>query len=39
MSCYQAAYQLVVSGMVSWEELERRGKVAEVRTVKDWLLK
>lgn len=37
-SCYQTAYLLTKHG-VSWEDLERRGKVAEVRTVKDWLLK
>lgn len=38
LSCYQAAYQLVIAGSVTWKELERRGKVNEVRTVKGWLL-
>lgn len=37
-SCYQAAYMLVTSGSVTWQQLEARGKVNEVRTVKDWLL-
>lgn len=37
-SCYQSAYQLVSDGVVTWDDLERRGKVESVRTTKAWLL-
>lgn len=38
-SDYQVAYQLVVAGMVTWEQLEREGKALPPRKVaKTWFL-
>lgn len=38
-SCYQQVWQAVNSGQYQWDELERRGKVAKVVSVKSWLAK
>lgn len=37
-SHYQTAYQLVANEIVTWEELERRGKVEPVFSAKGWFL-
>jgi hypothetical protein len=37
--CYRAVAKYVADGVVSWEQLERQGKVAQPRvTLKAWLL-
>lgn len=37
---YQTAYQLIMVGKTTWEELEQRGRVdpARVATGRDWFL-
>lgn len=37
-SCYQSAYQLVTAELVTWEQLEKQGKVEPVFSVKSWFL-
>jgi hypothetical protein len=37
-SCYQSAYQLVVTGSITWDELEARGKVRPTASAKSWFL-
>lgn len=37
--CYRAVARYVSEGVVSWEQLEKAGKVAQPRTtLKEWLL-
>ena len=38
-SCYQQVWQAVNDGQYRWEDLERRGKVLAVVSVKQWLKK
>ncbi len=38
-SCYQGAYVLVnIEKVTTWEDLEKRGKVAATTSTKAWLL-
>lgn len=37
--CYRGTHKLVSDGVITWEQLERRGKVAQKKmTLKEWLL-
>jgi len=38
-SCYRGTASYVADGVISWERLEQRGKVAQRKmTLKEWLL-